>query len=171
MSRCPFCEELIPARSGPGRQRTVHCGAAECKRLYNNQRQRRLAAKKRAEGVDIYRVNRNQKKYAEYLANLPHWRHRHPEKAAAFDARRQALKRGAKARTAERFTKREIYDRDGWICGICEQPVDPTLKYPHPHSASLDHVVPLSLDGEHTRDNVRCSHLTCNVARGNRIAA
>lgn len=72
--------------------------------------------------------------------------------------------------TAERFDVVEIFERDGWACGICDQPVDQTLAYPDPMSVSLDHVQPLSLGGTHTRDNVRCSHLTCNIRRGNRAA-
>lgn len=72
--------------------------------------------------------------------------------------------------TAERFDVLAIFDRDGWACGICELPVDPELRHPDRMSASLDHVQPLSLGGTHTRDNVRCSHLTCNIRRGNRAA-
>jgi 5-methylcytosine-specific restriction endonuclease McrA len=64
----------------------------------------------------------------------------------------------------------EIYDRDGWQCGICLKPVDPAVKYPNPMSVSLDHVTPLSLGGPHAAENVRCAHLICNVRRGNRVA-
>lgn len=88
-----------------------------------------------------------------------------PSRRAAFDLR-EARKRGA---DGEKFTHLEIYDRDGWICGICGDPVSPEATFPDRWSASLDHVTPLSLGGSHTRLNVRCSHLTCNVARGNRV--
>ena len=37
-------------------------------------------------------------------------------------------------------------------------------------SVSLDHIVPLSLLGPHSRANTRAAHLSCNVARGNRVA-
>lgn len=80
---------------------------------------------------------------------------------------RDAIKRGSPE--SQRIIHADIFDRDGWICGICDLPVDPNLSFPHRFSASLDHVVPLSLAGSHTRKNVRCSHLTCNVARGNRV--
>jgi hypothetical protein len=88
-----------------------------------------------------------------------------PAKQAAF-ARREAQKRGA---DSEKFLHPEIYERDGWVCGICGDPVSPELKHPHPLSASIDHIDPLSLGGPHSRANVRCSHLTCNVARSNHI--
>jgi len=71
---------------------------------------------------------------------------------------------------SEPFDPREIYERDGWICGICDLPVDPDLTCPNPGSVSLDHIVPVSLHGSHTRENTRCSHLGCNCKRGNRAA-
>ena len=70
----------------------------------------------------------------------------------------------------ESFDPVEIYERDGWVCGICELPVDRALAWPDPLSVSLDHIIPVSLDGPHTRANTRCSHLGCNSKRGNRAA-
>lgn len=55
-----------------------------------------------------------------------------------------------------------VYNRDGWVCGICKGVVDPELRYPNEGSASLDHVVPLSLGGPHLYTNVQCAHLGCN---------
>ncbi|MGZ6852480.1 MAG: HNH endonuclease [Mycobacteriaceae bacterium] len=90
------------------------------------------------------------------------------ESRRAASQRRRALKAGA---TSERFTAREIYERDGWICGICEKPIDRSLTHPDPGSVSLDHIQPLSLGGDHSRANTRAAHLGCNVRRGNRVAA
>jgi hypothetical protein len=59
-----------------------------------------------------------------------------------------------------------IFRRDGWICGICGEAVDQNLRWPDPMSASLDHIVPLSLGGHHVALNLQCSHLACNVAKG-----
>lgn len=80
----------------------------------------------------------------------------------AYRAWRRALERGARV---EKFSPRDIYDRDGWMCGICERPVDRDALYPDPQCASLDHVVPLSRGGEHSRANAQCSHLACNMAK------
>lgn len=62
----------------------------------------------------------------------------------------------------------DIYERDSWTCWICNKPIDPELKWPHPESVSLDHVRPLSWGGAHTADNLAASHLSCNQARGAR---
>lgn len=82
---------------------------------------------------------------------------------AAWKAR-YALTRGAP--DAEAFDYGEIYDRDGWVCGLCSEPVNPDLQWPDPMSVSLDHIVPVSRGGRHVRDNAQCSHLRCNVAKG-----
>lgn len=70
----------------------------------------------------------------------------------------------------ERFNPIDVYERDGWICGICSEPVDRLAIAPNPLSVSLDHIIPVSLGGPHTRANTRCSHLGCNSRRGNRVA-
>lgn len=73
---------------------------------------------------------------------------------------------GAKSSDAG-FSRLDIFVRDAWTCGICGDPIDRELEHPHPMSASLDHIVPLPR-GAHSRENVRASHLACNVARGER---
>ena len=62
----------------------------------------------------------------------------------------------------------KVFERDGWVCGICGGKVDKTLKRPDTMSASIDHIIALSNGGTHTWGNVQCAHLTCNVAKGNR---
>lgn len=80
--------------------------------------------------------------------------------------RRHARRAREKGAAVERFSHRLIYQRDGWRCGICGLAVDAGLSYPHPLSASLDHVVPLALGGQHMQGNVRLAHLICNSVRG-----
>lgn len=64
----------------------------------------------------------------------------------------------------------EVFERDNWTCGICDEPVDQDIKWPDPRSVSLDHIVPLALGGAHSRANTQCSHLTCNVRKGAQAA-
>lgn len=65
----------------------------------------------------------------------------------------------------------EVYERDEWLCGLCLLPVDRTLVYPDPSSASLDHILPLSKGGHHVLENVQLGHLSCNVRKGARVEA
>ena len=131
-------------------QRQRSAGLTEDEREERNRKQREMRSRQRAGRVA-----------AGLSANA--W----DDARKAADARRRAARSGA---DVERFANAEIYERDNWACGICEQAVDRSLAYPDPMSVSLDHIIPLSLGGSHTRDNVRCSHLTCNVRRGNRVA-
>ena len=105
---------------------------------------------------------------AEYLiAHKDHeaergkqYRQEHAEQIRDKSRRRRAIKKGT---ATEKISSPQIYIRDGWKCGICLRSVDPALKYPNPLSPSLDHIVPLSKGGTHTRDNVQLAHLACNV--------
>jgi hypothetical protein len=79
--------------------------------------------------------------------------------------RRRARMRGVPMET---FTDREIFERDGWMCQIELHPVDRTAKWPHPLFPTLDHVIPISEGGPHTKANVRLACLRHNLRRGNR---
>jgi len=92
-----------------------------------------------------------------------------------WDDRRRANAEKRRARKFgvgyEDFERSEVFARDNWMCGLCSEPVDPDITWPDPLSPSLDHVLPLSLGGAHSRANTQCSHLGCNVAKGNRVPA
>lgn len=66
----------------------------------------------------------------------------------------------------ESVNRRKVFDRDGWVCGICEDPIFESVKYPDPMCVSLDHVVPLSRGGGHLYSNTQASHLACNIRKG-----
>lgn len=66
-------------------------------------------------------------------------------------------------------SKADIFERDGWECGICHQPIDRTLSYPHPQSVSLDHKTPLSRGGAHHPKNLQATHLRCNIRKKDRV--
>ncbi len=70
--------------------------------------------------------------------------------------------------TIERIDPLAIYERDGWVCGLCHEPIDRALKHPDMRSASLDHIIPLAANGTHTSGNVQAAHLICNIAKGAR---
>ena len=56
------------------------------------------------------------------------------------------------------------------VCGICGHPVDKTLKYPHPMSATVDHIIPLDKGGHPTDiNNLQLAHFRCNRLKSNKI--
>ncbi len=80
----------------------------------------------------------------------------------------------ARARRAgvdyEPIRSKLVFERDGWMCGICGGKIWKHTKAPHPKSASLDHIMPISLGGGHVHTNVQAAHFWCNSKKGNRAA-
>lgn len=62
------------------------------------------------------------------------------------------------------FCAFDIFERDGWTCGVCNTAIDPDLEHPDLGSAVIDHIDPLP-HGENTPENVRAAHLRCNLTR------
>lgn len=65
--------------------------------------------------------------------------------------------------------KRKILERDGWLCYLCEKPVDRKVKWPHPFSATVDHVIPWSVSHSNNPTNLRAAHWRCNVEKGDSL--
>ncbi|HEU4590839.1 MAG TPA: HNH endonuclease, partial [Steroidobacteraceae bacterium] len=61
----------------------------------------------------------------------------------------------------EPVSKGAIAKRDRWVCKLCGVKVDRRLEWPHPMSASIDHIVPISKGGEHSNANCQLAHLVC----------
>jgi len=59
-----------------------------------------------------------------------------------------------------------VYERDGWTCQICGEPVDRDADPKSDWYPSLDHIVPRSKGGANTLDNLRTAHRWCNCIRG-----
>lgn len=62
-----------------------------------------------------------------------------------------------------------IYQRDGFICQLCMEPVDVTLPTQHKWAATIDHITPISKGGPDTPANVQLAHRGCNSRKGNRV--
>ena len=59
-----------------------------------------------------------------------------------------------------------IFERDSYICWMCEKTCDPSLRVPHPDTPTIDHLVPQSLRGTHDPDNLATACFRCNSTRG-----
>ena len=106
----------------------------------------------------------------KYKAKEKEWLKNNPDKKPN-NSRDRARLRGVKT---EYYTRKHIFDRDGYDCYLCNEPVDlsaPPVQgqpgwetYPH-----IEHVVPLSRGGTDTLDNVRIAHAKCNIDKGVRL--
>ncbi len=101
---------------------------------------------------------------------------------ASYDSRKQtpeyralrlgyAQRRRARKRSAgevEVFASAEIFARDRYRCHRCGTTCKPIAKVPNPLAPTLDHLIPLSKGGAHTRANVATACFQCNSVKGNR---
>lgn len=73
-----------------------------------------------------------------------------------------------RAAHVERVYRRRVYERDGWICRLCLDPVDRDAVVPAGLAPTLDHILPLGAQGRHEYANVQCAHFICNSRKGAR---
>ena len=65
--------------------------------------------------------------------------------------------------------KKRIYATQS-VCGICGREVDFKLKYPHPLSPCIDHIIPIAKGGHPSDiDNLQLAHWTCNRQKSDKI--
>lgn len=74
--------------------------------------------------------------------------------------------RGAFEKNKKRILKTQS------ICGICGKPVDKSIAWPNPMSATVDHIIPISRGGHpFDMDNLQLAHFCCNRAKSNNITS
>ena len=89
-----------------------------------------------------------------------------PPKAPNTQPKRRAMSARRNRRVSNGHRRRQIrarilaaYD----TCAICGKPVDKTLKTPHPMSAEVDELIPISRGGDpYSFTNCRLTHRRCN---------
>ena len=105
----------------------------------------------------------------KYKEKEKQWYRDNPDKRHNNKNRKRV--KGGKHRA---YTRNQIIKRDGTDCYLCKTPVDFTAPhvqgqpgwetYPH-----VEHVIPLSLGGDDTLDNVKLAHAKCNIDKGARL--
>lgn len=84
-------------------------------------------------------------------------------------ARRKAgkikRKRILKSTQVENIVADEIFARDKWKCQSCKRKVSKQFDVIDDLYPNLDHIIPLSKGGTHTKDNVQCLCRACNLEK------
>lgn len=62
-----------------------------------------------------------------------------------------------------------LVERDKGICQLCGTPVRLDVHYTHPLAPTRDHIVPLSMGGEHSYANCQLACRDCNTIKNNRV--
>ena len=56
------------------------------------------------------------------------------------------------------------------VCALCGKPVDFSLKWPDPMSATIDHIIPVARGGSPDAiENMQLAHLCCNISKGDAL--
>jgi hypothetical protein len=90
----------------------------------------------------------------------------HPSRAFAYKLYSDQRAALLAQQPSEKFTHQEIFERDDWVCRICGEAVDRSLKFPDPRSVCIDHIRPIIANGNNLRSNVQCAHFGCNSKKG-----
>jgi 5-methylcytosine-specific restriction endonuclease McrA len=56
-----------------------------------------------------------------------------------------------------------LFTMHAWTCFLCRKPIDPNRRCPDWRAATIEHLIPISLEGQHTWDNVVPAHYRCNM--------
>ena len=120
----------------------------------------------KAIAAEYVRIKSKEPKYKEAEKR---WRKANPDKVHNNKHRHRV--KGGKHRS---YTRRQIINRDGYNCYLCNLPVDLQANhvqgqpgwelYPH-----IEHVIPLSRGGDDTLENVKLSHAICNINKGTKL--
>jgi 5-methylcytosine-specific restriction endonuclease McrA len=71
--------------------------------------------------------------------------------------------------TIEPVDLQAILDRDGMICHLCGNPIDPLLPGNDAYGLTYDHVIPLSKGGAHSMENIHPAHNSCNARKRDKL--
>jgi len=160
MITCPQCGKTFKRRGGK-----TYC-TYEC--YIESKRQKEQISKCPICGQEFTQRG-NKRKYCSHSCST---------KAQSEVYRRNTATRRAQCATNGRVKKidpKSIFERDGWRCQICGKKVDKRLYHikgtkRYANAPSLDHIIPISKGGDHTRANVQCACYLCNCKKGNRIS-
>lgn len=187
--RCAYCDGVFVARASKLANGQVCCSkpcAARfrrpapasrllivscdlCSALFVTRRPHSLRCPAKRRSVECQRL---QAKLASELSLRDYY----SAKVAQGDGRAPARWRAAVDRRSRRLRAvyvedvdvRVLAERDGWRCHICGRKVSKTAMHPQPVSASVDHLVPISLGGEHSYRNTALAHFGCNAQKHTR---
>lgn len=82
---------------------------------------------------------------------------------------RLARKMRKRVQTVESVNPIKVFERDGWRCQLCKRKTLKALRGTlDPRAPELDHIMPVSLGGEHSYRNTQCSCRSCNAKKSNR---
>jgi 5-methylcytosine-specific restriction endonuclease McrA len=170
LNRCPECGVLFAPSLGRGRPRlycTKACTVIACER----EKSARISRKRRARWPTICAhcgkgmVPAQNRTLCSNACKVAVHKARDPVRTRTARTTHGAIRRSW-YEDGEAFDPTEILERDGWRCRLCGCKTPKGLRGTrNPRAPELDHIVPLSKGGKHTRLNTACACKRCNGSK------
>lgn len=135
------------------------------RKAQNPEHERALARQRNARYRKAHGLERNARERQRRTSDLEHLTRRRAIERQSYRKRRLVLLEQAhqrKARGLDLFVApvdwAAIHERDRGICQLCGHPVALA-------EMSLDHIVPMALNGTHEPSNVQTAHRNCNLSK------
>jgi 5-methylcytosine-specific restriction endonuclease McrA len=165
VNNCVLCNKYFLSRQSG----TTSCGEKRCsneysKQFYINKHQEIWQERKCAICGKVY--------YKAYGRNGPRnvCSIECQKRRLYLERRKRKAQRKNQMKNGERVDIKILLERDNYKCGICNKRVNANYNWEDQYAATIDHIIPLSLGGEHTYQNTRIAHNICNRRRSNRIS-
>ena len=161
LKRCTRCRELKSLD-----QFSKHYYCKQCMHEYYIERKARLGRQfldSNKESVARW-AEGNREQYLETCKRASKkWKENNTDHNAALKLYYNQIRRArlAQVQVDTSITIEALFNRDEGVCQIC---LEACLR----QEASIDHVIPLRVGGDHVWENVQLAHLICNFKKGGR---
>jgi len=167
-----MCKECTKVASRYYYKNNREWALAYAKEYNHNHKEQTLRTKRQYEQRHHEkRIISRKKYYKDHKEYFSKWHKQYGQTVKGrFSSQKASQKRRAIKANAECeiFEPVEILERDNYICQYCGRKTRPDFKNPfHALYPNVDHIVPLSLGGPHTKQNTQCLCRQCNVKKRN----
>lgn len=104
--------------------------------------------------------------HGDYLTRRAGWRATPERRELLWAQGVETRARSFGVPVVERVRRLDVFQRDGWLCTLCGEPMVRETGQ-NPRSATVDHTVPLAEGGRHVLENCRSAHRQCNREKWN----
>ena len=119
---------------------------------------------------NFYRKNTKEEYRAKQLESSRNWKSNHLDSGRRNEAKRRALKY---SNGHVKYTENQVLELYGENCYICGKDIDMKAsrlagRGEWEYGLNIDHVIAISKGGSDTIENVRPTHVICNIKKGDR---
>lgn len=162
--RCTICGSYLNKKAKDNKLDTCW----DCRQIL------RLMREPKPKPVRLCECGNELRRYARLCDSCKASRPKPKPKSRASDGCHNHRGRHHTRRTGARYepvNKRKVFERDGYKCYLCGCDVHEWRGKLDDDLATLDHVTPLSMGGDHTYANIKTACWVCNVLKSDQMPA